>query len=194
MSTPLGDLSVADYLSSLSAKTSTPGGGSAAALGAAQGVSLLSMVCEFTRPESEPLTAIKQECATAQTAFIRLAQDDIDAFNNVMKWYKDQGKEEYQQAVEGAIRVSLNIMREAGNLIDASEYLAENGNKNLITDVAIGANFLASAIQSALVNVLINCGSITDDEVRTRSNQEAQKYLDNADQLTGIYLRIRDNL
>ena len=194
MPTPLVDLSIANYLSTLSARTSTPGGGSAAALTAAQGVSLLSMVCEFTQPESEPLAAIKRECASAQKALLRLVQKDADAFKDVMKWYKDPDSDNYQQAVEGAIAVSINIMREASKLIDVSDYLAENGNKNLITDVAIGANFLACAIECALVNVLINCRSVSNDAIRTQANQETKKILDVAERFNSIYLRIRDNL
>ena len=194
MPTPLVDLSVANYLSTLAARTSTPGGGTAAALTAAQGVSLLSMVCEFTRPESEPLAVIKQECASTQKTLLRLAQEDADAFKNVMKWYKEPNNDNYQQAVEGAITVSINIMREASKLIDVGDYLAENGNKNLITDVAIGANFLACAIQCALVNVLINCRSVSNDVIRTQANQETKKILDVAERLNSIYLRIRGNL
>ena len=111
-----------------------------------------------------------------------------------MKWYKESNNDNYQQAVEGAITVSINIMREAGKLIDVGDYLAENGNKNLITDVAIGANFLACAIQSALVNVLINCRSVSNDVIRTQANQETKKILDVAERLNSIYLRIRGNL
>ena len=82
-------------------------------------------------------------------------------------------------------------MQEACKLVSAAEYLLHNGNQNLITDVAIGANLLKSAIDSAHVNVLINCQSCNDpSEAKTL----ARKFTLAGAEFTVVYNKIRDSL
>lgn len=194
MSNPLCNLTIKNYLAALASKSATPGGGSAAALTAAQGASLLSMVCQFTQSGDKSIIEIGEACLSAYTKLLLLAQEDVDAFNNVIKWYSNIESNNYRNAVRQAMAVSLSIMHEASELVDAAKYLSEAGNKNLITDVAIGANLLSSAIESASVNVLINCKSIPNEALCKKSKQQSVRYLESSNRLTQVYLLIRQKI
>ena len=188
------DLTISEYLEALACKSATPGGGSASALIAAQGAALFSMVCEFTQPSDESLLKINQICLVTQTKLLRLVQEDIDAFNTVMNWYADKGSYQYEKAIETAITVSLDIMREASTLADTAEYLSKKGNKNLISDVAIGANLLSAGIESAYINVLVNLKTISNDLISRETKEQSGNYLQSSDRLTKTYCSIKDGL
>ncbi len=192
MSSDIAQESVQDYLASLAAKTSTPGGGSAVALTGAQGIALLAMVLEYTADSPEQLV---QRCTAARTDFLKYAQQDVDAFSDVMSWYqKDKLSEEYQSALRRAVDVPLLIMGEAAKFADAAEYLAVKGNQNLITDVGIGALLLATTINGALVNVHINLESITDDGFNKAAGDKAGIFLGSAERLSQVHTGIQDKL
>lgn len=190
----ISDLAISEYLEALASKSATPGGGSASALIAAQGTALLSMVCEFSRPSDESLLDINKKCSVTQTNLLRLVQKDVDAFNEVMKRYADKGSDQYQKATETAVTVSLDIMREASTAIDAAEYLSKRGNKNLISDVAIGAKLLSSGIESAYINVLVNLKTISNGWMSREAKEKAREYLQTSNRLSSIYTLIRGGL
>ena len=129
-----------------------------------------------------------------QTKLLRLVQEDIDAFNIVMECYADKGGYQYEKAIETAVTVSLDIMREASALVDAAEYLSKQGNKNLISDVAIGANLLSAGIESAYINVLVNLKTISNDLISRETKEQSRNYLQSSDRLTKVYRFIRDGL
>ena len=190
----ISDLAISEYLEALASKSATPGGGSASALIAAQGTALLSMVCEFSRPRDESSLDINKKCSVTQTNLLRLVQKDVDTFNEVMNWYADKGSDQYQKATETAVTVSLDIMREASTVIDAAEYLSKRGNKNLISDVAIGAKLLSSGIESAYINVLVNLKTISNGWMAREAKEEAREYLQTSNRLSSIYTLIRGGL
>ena len=190
----ISDLAISEYLKALASKSATPGGGSASALIAAQGTALLSMVCEFSRPNDESLLDINKRCSVTQTNLLRLVQKDVDAFNKVMNSYGDKGSDQYQKAIETAVAVSLDIMREASTVIDAAEYLSTRGNKNLISDVAIGAKLLSSGIESAYINVLVNLKTISNGWMAREAKEKSREYLQTSNRLPSIYVLIRDGL
>ena len=142
----------------------------------------------------QSLSNIHQICLITQSKLLRLVQEDIDAFNMVMECYADKGSYQYEKAIETAVTVSLNIMREASALADASEYLSKQGNKNLISDVAIGANLLSAGIESAYINVLVNLKTISNDLISRETKEQSRNYLQSSDRLTKIYRFIRDGL
>jgi methenyltetrahydrofolate cyclohydrolase len=188
-----------DYLTDLGAKTSTPGGGSAAAITGAQGAALLSMVCSFTRGKDDRVQAIHHQCSASIERFLMLAEQDIAAFKQVMVMYKQdlndpRVHENYQQALHEAADVPGKMMSEAAQLADAAEYLAEQGNQNLITDVAIGANLLEATINSARANVLINFRAISDEAFKTTAGTAMHGCKDSARRLRSVSERILDAL
>ena len=92
------------------------------------------------------------------------------------------------------MNVSLDIMREASTVIDAAEYMSKRGNKNLISDVAIGAKLLSSGIESAYINVLVNLKTISNGWMAREAKEKAREYLQTSNRLSSIYTLIRGGL
>ena len=183
-----------EYLASLAAGTSTPGGGSAAAITGAQGCALLSMVCEFTRKD-ERLVELAQQCTSIRNSFVQLAHQDIEAFEEVMNQYRlDRSGKAYQSALHRAAEVPMLVMQEAASLVGTAEYLETAGNRLLISDVAIGANLLATAMHSATVNVYINCQLISNMDFTSQTIVKMRQHLLIADRLSAVFNRISQNL
>ena len=166
----------------------------AAAITGAQGCALLSMVCEFTRND-ERLVELAQQCTSVTNSFIQLADQDIEAFEEVMNQYRlDRSGKAYQSALHRAAEVPMLVMQEAASLAGTAEYLETAGNRLLISDVAIGANLLATAMHSATVNVYINCQLISNMDFTSQTIVKMRQHLLFADRLSAVFNRIRQNL
>jgi len=176
-----------EYLDDLAAKKPAPGGGSAAAAVGAIGVGLLSMVANFTigkdkykdvEPEIQELLTSAEDL---RAALQKLIDEDITAYQKVSTAYKmprenQQEKaarsEAIQAALKDAMAVPLAICR---NLFDAAqlcEPLLQKGNVNLLSDVGVGAEFIASGFASALLNVEINLSAIKDEDLVAKITSE----------------------
>jgi formiminotetrahydrofolate cyclodeaminase len=169
---------LAKYLDDLSAKLSAPGGGSAAALNAAMGASLISMVVNFTlgKPkyaafESE-LKEILAKSEKLRNDFLGLVDLDVVAYES-----KD---------IRQALDVPLMLSRLCCEAAKLCLPLIKKGNVNLISDVAVAAVFLESAFVAARFNVEINLKSLAD----TKLTQAIKKELNQAYK---IIFKIRKN-
>jgi len=140
--------SLIKYLDDLSAKLPAPGGGSAAALNAAMGASLISMVVNFTlgKPKyaifEAELREILRKSERLRKDFLGLVDLDVVAYQS-----KD---------IRKALDVPLMLARLCYEAAKLCPPLIKKGNANLISDVAVAAVFLESAFVSARFNVEIN--------------------------------------
>jgi formiminotetrahydrofolate cyclodeaminase len=165
---------VSKYLADLGAKLPAPGGGSAAAFSCVLGIALLEMVANFTvgkeaSPDdakrlTEILPRLKQAHAQAQ-AYI---DEDVAAYSKVRDAYKTpkedpQRKQKIEVATKNAATVAINTAKLSQRAISLGRTLVEIGNKNLITDVIIGALLVKAGFDSSLWNVDINLHAIKDE-------------------------------
>lgn len=158
------DTSLKDYLDDLAAKLPSPGGGSAAALTAAQGASLISMVVNFTlgKPkyaeyESE-LKGILGKSEKLRKDFLGLVDKDVLAYQS--------------KNIRDALNVPFMVARLCFEAAKLCPGLLSKGNLNLISDVAVAAVLLESAFRSAYFNVEINLESLADKKLSGRVRKE----------------------
>ena len=171
---------IAQYIENLGAKTSSPGGGAVAAVTGAQSIGLIEMVCQFT-PENKNETAIAsivQRTQILAPKMLALGDDDVVCFEALMASYKlpkstDSEKSKRTQSIQvclaAAATVPLDIIKIINGVIPDIRYLADYGNSNLITDVAIAASLGQSALTSSQLNVLINLKQIRDQTFRVQA-------------------------
>ena len=169
---------IGQYIENLGAKTSSPGGGAVAAVTGAQSIGLIEMVCQFT-PENETAIAnIVQRTQILAPKMLALGDDDVVCFEALMASYKlpkstDSEKSKRTQSIQvcltAAATVPLNIIKIINGVIPDIQYLADYGNPNLITDVAIAASLGQSALTSSQLNVLINLKQIRDQTFRVQA-------------------------
>ena len=176
-----------DFLLELASTSPAPGGGSAAALSAAQGYALLSMVAGLTLKSKkyqenwETVKPVLNRARSGLLTALKMMIEDTEAFNRVMEAYrmpkntdeeKAKRREAIQNALKGAAESPLNIMRHSLKGLDDVLILAEYGNKNAITDVGSAAYQFHAAFFGAELNVMINLSSIKDAEFRQKVDEE----------------------
>lgn len=163
------DSSLKKYLDDLSAKLPAPGGGSASALSAALGASLISMVINFTlgkpryaRYENE-LKFILKNSENLRKEFLRLVDLDVLAYQS-----KD---------IKKALKVPMRIAQLCFKGMEFCPALVKKANVNLISDVAVAVILLESSFSSAYFNILINLKTLKDKALFLKLNKEFKKKL-----------------
>jgi formiminotetrahydrofolate cyclodeaminase len=148
------DSSLKQYLDDLAAKLPAPGGGSAAALTAALGSALISMVVNFTlgKPRysqfEEELRGILERSEKLRAEFLDLVDLDVIAYKS--------------KNMRDALGIPLMVCRLCAEAAKLCPPLIKKCNINLISDVGVAAVFLESAFASAYFNVEINLKSLND--------------------------------
>jgi len=163
--------SIEKYLDDLAAKKPAPGGGSAAALQAATGVALMSMVANYTAGTQ----GILKKTEDARKKLQALIDDDVEAYGKLSKAMKEtphhslrsgtgQAKDpaKLDKFFKEAVEPPYEVCKISAECLKLCEELVERGNKNLITDTAIAAICLEGAFFAAKYNVYINLKYIKD--------------------------------
>ncbi|MCY2959597.1 MAG: cyclodeaminase/cyclohydrolase family protein [Planctomycetota bacterium] len=193
----LVDLPLRDFVASLAARTPTPGGGSMAAALVASGSALAAMACRFTSGEKfaavEGAMARRVEgLAAHQARGLALVDLDARSYDAVTAAYKlpkssDPEKALRTAAIQAGLRGALEVPAETIEHALAALALAVDAlpdvNSNLVSDIASGANCLASACEAAFLNVKINAGSIADKAWGQERLARAERQRDEARQL-----------
>ncbi|MCU7496516.1 MAG: cyclodeaminase/cyclohydrolase family protein [Ignavibacteria bacterium] len=172
--------SIRSYLDELSSNSPTPGGGNVSAFLGSLASGLGTMVCNLTigkkkyaGSEAEMLE-VRKSLEDFREKFILLAQKDNEAFDRVMDAFKlpketeeekAQRVEKIDQATFQAAEVPSEVIRLCNDVLPLIDSVAEKGNQNSLSDAGVAALLLASAVQGAFLNVLINCSSLKNQTI-----------------------------
>jgi len=174
---PSTDAAVSKFLDALAARTPTPGGGSASALGGALGAALATMAAGFTQGEKykavAPRIAVLIENFNAlRTRFTALIEMDIEAYGGysaarALPKETPEQKSARSAAIATALEQSTAIPEViVDTAVDAFAVVEELGvvcNPNLAGDVAVAAYFLEAAARGAAIQVISNCAANDTD-------------------------------
>ncbi len=189
-------MTTAEFLDALAAGESTPGGGGAAALTAAQGAALVSMVIRFTLGKKKYADVeVEMQGYLVRSELLRvdlLAEVDADAaaFDAVAATYgmpKETDDEKaartaaLQAALKHAAAVPFGVAEQALAVIELAAPVGAKGNTNVISDAACAAYLAYGAIKCALVNVNINLKFIKDEAFVAEWTQKVADLLARAD-------------
>ena len=147
-----------------------------AAFLAAGGAALVSMACRFT--SGEKFAAVESAMVQAAAALdklrpraLTLVDLDSAAYDAVTAAFGLAKSNEAEKAVrsaaiqrafQGALEVPFETMQLALAGLEIAAPLAGSLNPNLKSDCGVGARCLATALESAFLNVKINAASIKD--------------------------------
>jgi formiminotetrahydrofolate cyclodeaminase len=171
------DQAIGTWLEALASSAPAPGGGAAAALGAAIGAALIEMVCNLTigRPRYAAHEAVMREALARATTLRRralgLAAADARAFGAVTDAYRlpketdEQARARaarIQEALIGATEVPLETAALAGEVVRLAGRIVDGANVNALADIAAAAAAARAALETALVNVEANLAALPD--------------------------------
>jgi glutamate formiminotransferase/formiminotetrahydrofolate cyclodeaminase len=174
---PLVAMSGRDFVDELSSDSPAPGGGSVAALCAAQSAALVAMVANLTvgkkkyAPVQERVKAIACDAQELKDAFLAAIDDDTAAFNAVMASFGLPRKSDAQKrtrglaiaaATRGATAVPLAVLERIPDLLALADEIAKIGNESSLSDAGVAALTGLAGAEGAYYNVLINLASLAD--------------------------------
>ncbi|MGL4761564.1 MAG: cyclodeaminase/cyclohydrolase family protein [Sarcina sp.] len=176
---------IEDFILDLASDKPAPGGGAVAAIVASLAGALSSMVYSLTvgkkayddlsEDDKNTLNENVEEAKGFYMEALKFARKDEDAFNALMGTYKlpketEEDKKRRTHEIEKktleCMIVPLSLAEESLSFYKNIMFAAEKGNKNLVSDAAIAAIMLHSAIESSIINVRVNLNFIKDEEIQ----------------------------
>lgn len=171
----LKKLTVTEFTEALESKNPTPGGGAASALSYSLSASLLAMVLNLTIDHKcsedysdeiiKELKKAREKAKKARLEAIELMEADAFSYKSLLESFKmsketeeekKRRKKEIALYKKETIRVPYETATKAFDLYEPLKLAVKYGNKNAISDGAVSAIMLHSAIEGASFNVFIN--------------------------------------
>lgn len=189
--------SLEQLLQALASPKPTPGGGTAAAVAGAMGVSLLVMAAGLARTrgntedERGTLAAMRASLEPLAASLPACADRDAEAFGQVMAAYRlpkaaDDEKARRKVAIQAALRtatdVPLETLRLAAKALELGETVARHGNPAAASDIGVAACLLRAAADGAAANVRANLGGLADEGYRSSVTVEVDQLVTRADE------------
>jgi len=188
----LTEKSVQTFLNELASSAPAPGGGSAAALAAAIGAALVSMVANLTLGKSkyadvqDDIERIVARSEELRHRCVALLEKDVEAYTGVSAAYKMPRETEeqkqarsaaIQEALKGATAVPMQLAEACVEILQLCPESADKGNVMAVSDVGVGALMAEAALRAAALNVWINLGSIKDEAFVEREGKRLDNLL-----------------
>jgi glutamate formiminotransferase/formiminotetrahydrofolate cyclodeaminase len=185
----LVDLSLRKFTGETASESPAPGGGSVSAAVGAMGAALGSMVANLSahkRGWDEQWKEFSDHAEQGKIAYeslLALVDEDTQAFNGVMDAFglpkdtpdqKELRKKAIHEATLNAIDSPYRVMKIAAGSMELLWKMAETGNPNSASDVAVGALCLRTAVSGALLNIRINAADLVDPSLVEETLQAAE--------------------
>lgn len=206
----LNNNTVNEFLEILSSDAPSPGGGSASALLAAIGTSLIHMVASLTTDKEkfiehqELVNEVLDKSNKYQIEYQKLIDEDVKAFEEVSKVFsmpkendeqKKQRRIAMQKALKNAINPPLKIMELINDTLELICLSVDKFNQNALSDLGVASLSLDSALKGAYLNVLINLKSIKSEEFVSSNRKKADDLLDeNSKKAIDLFNKIKGKL
>ncbi len=171
-------LSIEGFLDALGSTSHIPGGGAAAAQLGATACALAEKTARITL-SNKNYAAVHEDAKRwisvfpeARDILLDLMDEDAKQFQNLMEAYKNFKKEgkseaETEEAMQEIFIKAAEAPTQIASLMaDLSELFTEvlhKGNKNLLSDSIMAAQFAIGAIHAAILNVRINAKAVHND-------------------------------
>lgn len=171
----LVDLSLRKFACETASESPAPGGGSVSAAVGAMGAALGTMVANLSAHKRgwddrwKEFSDQAEKGKLAYESLLALVDEDTLAFNGVMDAFglpkdtqdqKDSRRKAILAATINAIEVPFRVIRTASESLELLLAMAETGNPNSASDVAVGALCLRTAVSGALLNIRINAADL----------------------------------
>ncbi|MBK8809259.1 MAG: glutamate formimidoyltransferase [Acidobacteria bacterium] len=173
----LVDMTCAAFADETASESPAPGGGSISAYMGALGAALATMVANLSSHKAgwddrwEEFSDWAARGQAIKDDLMHLVDEDTAAFNLVMDAFKlpkntSEEKAARTEAIQSATRYATEVpfrtMERAFDAFEVIRAMIVEGNPNSVTDAAVGALCIRSAIIGAFLNVKINAAGLKD--------------------------------
>ena len=184
---PYSEFVLIDLLDAFASNAPVPGGGSAAALAGALGVSLLIMAASLPKSrtgapeEAADLAEAAARLRPLRDTLVQLIDADSDAYRTVMKALKlpnvspeDKAAraDTLQSAMRAATDVPLDVMRACQQALAGAVVVSGNVYRLAGSDVAMGVELLAATVRGSAMSIDGNLAGIADASYTARVSAE----------------------
>ncbi|PID80748.1 glutamate formimidoyltransferase [bacterium DOLZORAL124_64_63] len=174
---PLVSMTNREFVDVLSTDSPAPGGGSVAALCAAQAAALTAMVGNLSVGKKkyagvqDRVKDIAEQAQELKDFFLQAIDDDTDSFNVVMDCFGlPKGTEKQKKArglaiadaTRGATRVPLSVLEKIPGLLELADEIGRIGNAASLSDAGVAVLTAMTGAEGAYYNVLINLEGLKD--------------------------------
>ena len=183
----LYDLSLSDFIAKTASSDPVPGGGSVSAMCGSLSAALTKMVAGLTVGKknylavSDQMQKVVDEMPAYIESLKEAIQEDSNSFDGVMAAFKlpketEEDKAKRRKAIDDAMviaaKVPLKTAETVAQLFPTLEFVAANGNKNAMSDIAVATMLARTAVFGALYNVRINLAGLPDSDFKTETYQK----------------------
>ena len=205
----LAEQAVKDFTALLASDAPAPGGGSAAALEGAMGAALTAMVCELTLGKEkyaayrEEIAAIRDKAETLREKLLQAMDEDTEAFLQVSRAFAmakatDEEKAARSAAIQKGLaqctETPLHVMELATETLTLTAALPGRFNESAASDLGVAALSLRACVRGAWLNVLINVGSLKDQDLAAQYRRQwetvLKRAMELADQIDGAIMAV----
>jgi len=174
------ELSLRSFSDLLASDAPVPGGGSASAIAASLGASLLAMVARLSqgRERYAPFASTIQRALVtadaARTRLLELADEDAAAYRRLVE-ARTAAREAgpghaelaaaVREAAREAARVPMAIVRECYAVMDHVDRMAGRSNLGAASDLDVAARLLEAGARGAGANVMVNLPAMGDERL-----------------------------
>ena len=192
----LADMTVTQFVDTVASDAPAPGGGSVAALEGSIGAALTAMVACLTQGRKKYAdfaayaAEVEKKGNDLKVRLLDVMDRDTEAFNLVsgafgMPKETDEQKAARSAAIQEGLKACTKTPMEMMELCAETAALAasllERGfNDTSASDLGVAFLSLKAGIQGAWLNVLINIGSIKDEEFASEYREKGKSLLDKA--------------
>lgn len=174
------ELSLRSFTDLLASDAPVPGGGSASAVVASLGASLLAMVARLSqgRDRYAPFAGTIQRALDAadkaRTRLLELVDEDATAYQTLVEAraaarvptaVASDAEQAVRDAAREAARVPMAIVRECYAVMDHVDRMAGRSNLGAASDLDVAARLLEAAARGAGANVIVNLPSMHDERL-----------------------------
>ena len=187
--------SIGNFTELVAAGTPAPGGGSVSAYCGVLAASLGQMVCNLTIGKQKyavvelRVTEIRSELERLSARLRELIGEDAESFEAVLQAYrlpKDSEEQkadraaQIQIALQRAVDVPVETAQRSFDVLKLLRELADIGNPNALSDVAVGARLAQVAIRGASYNISVNLDSISDRVAADKTREQMKGMIEQA--------------
>jgi len=187
MAKDIFEVTLNEFIDTTASDSSTPGGGSVAAVVGALGSALVQMVGNLTTGKKkyedveDEVKNLLNKSSKIMSKLKDLTRADIEYFDTFIKVLgmpketeeqKQKRTEAIQHALKEAANTPMAIARLGIEMLSIANRMAEIGSKMVISDAGVAAYLIESSIHSALITADSNLVFIKDEKFVDNMNKE----------------------